>query len=373
MPALLPQAYIPAIVRLVRGNLKLNVCRLMAVLALLAFSACGRAPSARREFALGTVCSVNLYEYGNQKLYSGIFARLREIDRTMSARTGIFNNGDSSLMEINQNAGIAPVEIANDLLEVLEKATYYAEISGGAFDPTVGPLVNAWGIGTESERIPEPGEIARALSLINWQDLIINKEEGTAFLRRQGMALDLGAIAKGYAADEAVRIAREALADRAIIDLGGNIAAMGGRNGAIHDAALTPWRVGIQDPLKKRGEYLGVLSIINKSVVTSGVYERYFESGGKRYHHILSTTDGYPVDNGLLSVTIVADNSVDADGLSTAVFTLGFRQGLALLETIPDTEGIFVFDDRCVYITAGLKNVFRLSGDEYVMKDSADM
>ena len=337
------------------------------VLAALAFSACAKAPPppARMEFALGTVCSVNLFEYGEHKLYSRIFQRLREIDQTMSARTGIVNIGDSSLMEINQNAGIAPVKIGSGLLEVLEKAKYYAEISGGAFDPTVGPLVNAWGIGTESERIPEPQEINRALSLINWQDLIIDREQGTAFLRQQGMELDLGAIAKGYAADEAVRIAQEAQAGRAIIDLGGNIAAMGARGSANHES---PWRVGIQNPLGERGEYLGVLSIINKSVVTSGVYERYFESGGKRYHHILSTRDGYPVDNGLLSVTIVADRSIDADGLSTAVFALGFRQGLALLETIPGAEGIFVFDDRGVYITHELRDLFRLASNEYTMK-----
>ena len=346
---------------------------------LLATAACSKALPARAEFVLGTVCSINLYEYGSQKLYSLIFERLREIDRTMGAKEGILHGLEappfqgslevqpSFLVLINQNAGIAPVKVSDDLLDVLEKAVYYAEISNGAFDPTIGPLVNLWGIGTETEKIPEPGEIAQALPLINWQDLIIDRGQGTAFLRRRGMALDLGGIAKGYAADEAVRIVREASASHAIIDLGGNIAAMGTRSASKGGAAPTPWRIGVQDPLGERNAYIGILSISDKSVVTSGVYERYFESGGRRYHHILSTTDGYPVDKGLLSVTIVADQSMDADGLSTAVFALGFAQGLELAEKLPYAEAIFIFADRSVYITDGLMDSFTLTNDDYTI------
>ena len=334
-------------------------------LALAVVSACAKAPSGRMELALGTTCRVNLYEYGNQKLYSQIFKRIREIDQTMSAREGIFSHQLSNLMLINKNAGIAPVNIPNDLFEVLEKAVFYAELSGGAFDPTVGPLVNLWGIGTDNQKIPDKREIEHALTLLGWRDIILDKEKGTAFLKRPGMELDLGAIAKGYAADEAAGIARKAEAAHAIIDLGGNITALGGRVGKNGETAASPWRIGIQNPLGERGSYIGVLLISEKSVVTSGVYERYFEYNGKKYHHILSTEDGYPVDNSLLSVTIVADRSIDADGLSTAVFALGFDRGMALLEKIPETEAIFIFDDRSVYATAGLNGIFTLSNDEY--------
>jgi thiamine biosynthesis lipoprotein len=332
--------------------------------------ACAKAPPGQAELALGTKCGVNLFEYGNSKLYSRIFGRIREIDRTMSAREGVLHNGPSTVMVINQQAGIAPVKVGDDLFEVLQTAVRYAELSGGAFDPTVGPLVSLWGIGTETEKIPDQNEIEQALALINWKELILDREKGTAYLQRKGMELDLGAIAKGYAADEAVRIAREARAGRALIDLGGNIAVMGNRGGAKRRMPPAPWRIGIQDPLAERNAYIGVLLVSDKSVVTSGIYERYFENNAKRYHHILSTTDGYPVDNGLISVTIVADRSIDADGLSTAVFALGFQQGLSLLQAIPETEVIFIFDDRSVYITGGLIDLFMLTTDEYTMKET---
>jgi thiamine biosynthesis lipoprotein len=343
------------------------------------FGACARPASpARAEFALGTVCRVNLYELGTQKLYARSFSRLNEIDRTMSARAADSRSGLSSLMEINQNAGIAPVKVPQDLLEVLEQARGYAELTGGAFDPTIGPLVNLWGIGTENERVPSSDEIAEALALIDWRDLIIDREEKTAFLRRRGMALDLGAIAKGYAADEAARLVKEAKAARATIDLGGNVLAIGGRtpDRGVPDRGAPdrdekrealPWRIGIQDPLAERGSYIGVLLAQDKTVVTSGVYERYFESEGKRYHHIFSTSDGYPVDNGLLSVTIVTNRSIDADALSTAVFTLGYAHGMALLETIPHTEAIFIFEDLSVR-RKGLRETFSLANGRYTFR-----
>ncbi|MDR1574986.1 MAG: FAD:protein FMN transferase [Treponema sp.] len=335
--------------------------QLYACIIVVCFSACARpAPAARMEFALGTVCDINLYESGSDKLYARIFARIREIDRTMSARP---EAGDSEVARINRNAGIAPVEVSADLIEVLERALYYAELSGGAFDPTIGPLAALWdiGSGTSEGRIPDEEEIAGALALVDWRDLVIDRQRGTAFLRRQGMALDLGAIAKGYAADEAAGLAREGGAGRGIFDLGGNILALGGRDGK----RGAPWRIGVQDPLDERGAYIGVLPVRDKSVVTSGVYERYFEAGGRRYHHILSSGDGYPVNNGLLSVTIVAGRSIDADGLSTAVFALGYEKGKALIETLPDTGAIFVFEDHTVRITSGLEGIFSLTSDRY--------
>jgi thiamine biosynthesis lipoprotein len=359
-----------------RPTIRLFITLLPLVVFGITFNTCDKAlpAPARMEFVLGTVCRVNLYEFGTQKLYARIFSRLNEIDRTMSARAADSPGTLSSLMKINQNAGIAPVKIPEDLLDVLEQARKYAELTGGAFDPTIGPLVNLWGIGTENERVPSPDEIAQALELIDWRDLIIDRKGGTAFLMRRGMALDLGAIAKGYAADEAARLAKEAKAARAIIDLGGNVLAIGGRSpdrgvsdGGGKNRETLPWRIGIQDPLAERGSYIGVLLAQDKTAVTSGVYERYFESDGKRYHHIFSTRDGYPVDNGLLSVTIVTNRSIDADALSTAVFALGYAQGMVLLETIPQTEAIFIFKDLSVR-RKGLRETFNLVNGRYTFR-----
>jgi thiamine biosynthesis lipoprotein len=358
------------------------------------FLACVRAPPVQMEFALGTVCAVNLYEYGSNALYARIFSRIREIDRIMSAKPSGFQerpggreeNGPapgaaaaaggsavggaansaavfaaSELLLINRNAGIAPVKVHTDLLNVLERSLYYAELSGGAFDPTIGPLVKLWGIGTDAERIPEEGEIRQALALVNWQDLVINRKAERAFLKVPGMALDLGAIAKGYAADEAARIAGESGVKRAIFDLGGNILALGSRS------ETEDWRIGVQDPLGERGAYIGLLSVRDKSIVTSGVYERFFESGGRRYHHILSTEDGYPVNKGLLSVTIVAQKSIDADALSTSVFALGYEKGRTLIESLPGIEAVFILEDRSARITRGLEGNFKITNEEYIL------
>jgi len=345
---------------------------------------CSRPPRSQREFVLGTICVINLYESGSNRLYSRMFSRIREIDRIMSAFPGEFEEllNDSTIIDpnaagvgnpvstlvsgvlaINRQAGIAPVKVRADLLEVLVAAQRYAELSGGAFDPTIGPLVKLWGIGSETQRIPAVDEIDAALGLVNFRDLIIDRGAGTAFLRRQGMELDLGAIAKGYAADEAARIAREGRVKRGIIDLGGNILALGWRN----ERGSVPWRIGVQNPFDVRGESIGFLAVHDTSVVTSGVYERFFEAGGMRFHHILSTTDGYPVDNGLLSVTIVTERSMEADALSTAVFAMGYERGRVLIDSIPNAEVVFVFADRSVKITGGLSGIFTLTNNEFTL------
>jgi thiamine biosynthesis lipoprotein len=333
--------------------------RVLVFLPLVLYASCSPAPSVQREFVLGTVCSVNLFGTGNKAAYDAVFAEFRQIQEMMAfTRTpGGQDAPETALDLINRNAGIRAVAAPEELLEVLERARYYAELSGGAFDPTVGPLVKLWDIGGENPRIPAAAEIQEALSLVDWQDLQIDREAGTVFLRRRGQSLDLGAIAKGYAADRAAGILRGRSAGRAIIDLGGNIFALGERAGG------ESWRIGVQDPLKERGEYLGVLRIKDRSVVTSGVYERYFEEDGLRYHHILSTADGYPVRNGLLSVTIIADRSTDADALSTAVFALGLEKGLALVESQPNVEAVFVCEDGTVVLSSAAP--FTLEGEDY--------
>jgi thiamine biosynthesis lipoprotein len=307
---------------------------------------------------MGTICSVNLYNRGTPALYQAVFARLRELEGILSA-----NREGTDLDGVNRNAGIGPVPVRGELIEVLSAAADYAGRSGGSFDPTIGPLVKLWGIGGEAPRVPEEGEIRNALALVNWRDLLIDRAAGTVWLKRPGMALDAGAIAKGYAADEVVRLLREADVPGAVIDLGGNIFAYGSKTGG--GSKDGPWRIGIQDPLSDRGAYIGILEVRNKSVVTSGVYERTFEAGGKSYHHILSVQDGYPIHNGILSVTVIADRSLDADALSTAAFTLGYDRGRALVESVSGAEALFVFDDKSIRGTGGALELFTLADKNY--------
>ncbi|WP_461255137.1 FAD:protein FMN transferase [Treponema sp. R80B11-R83G3] len=309
--------------------------------------------SARTDFALGTVCSVTLFEKGKTGVCDEIFSRIREIENFMSV-----NISFSDVSRINAAAGISPVQVQEDTFKVIERAIYFAELSGGAFDPTVGPLVSLWGIGARP-RVPSVEEINEALPLINWRNIELDARLKSVYLAHNGMALDLGGIAKGYAADEAAKIIKSHEISRAKIDLGGNILLIGTR----YDKK--PWKVGIQKPDGRRGSIIGVLQIPEKTVVTSGVYERNFEKDGVLYHHLLSVTNGYPVKNGLVSVTIIADVSMDADALSTAVFVSGYEEGISILKNYGDAQAIFVFEDKRVIATPG--SDFTLTDKKYNM------
>jgi len=220
-------------------------------------------------------------------------------------------------------------------------------------------LVSIWGIGGENPRVPSQAEIDDALALINWRNVELNSERSSVFLKQAGMSLDLGAIAKGYAADEAAAIIRRAGLKRAIIDLGGNILTYGEKRDK------TPWKVGLQTPLEDRGAYFGIISGPEQSTVTSGVYEKFFEVDGKRFHHIFSPFDGYPAKNSLLAVTIIAKFSIDADALSTAVFVLGYEKGRALIESLEGTEAVFVFEDLSVRQTQ--KTGLALTNENFIL------
>ena len=330
-------------------------CSILFLIIIL--SGCSRPELSRTEFVLSTVCTITLYEYGKPDVYKKIFNRLREIDSLMSA----YLEG-SDVDRINKAAGKQPETVHPDVFEVIELACKYAELSGGAFDPTVRPLVALWDIGGDNERLPSQNEIDRVLPLINWRDIELDRKNHSVFLKRPGMALDLGAIAKGYAADKVTAIIKEERIPRAIVDLGGNIVLAGEKKDK------SPWKIGIQNPLNNRGSYAGIVQTKETSVVTSGVYERFFIADGTRYHHIFSPQSGYPVSNGLLSVTIITGVSAIADALSTAVFVLGYEKGNALVESMDGVEAIFVFEDMGVRVTGGLD--FTLSDNDFrILKD----
>ncbi|MDR2965133.1 MAG: FAD:protein FMN transferase [Treponema sp.] len=307
---------------------------------------CTQTNITRSEFVLGTNCTISLLENGNSRVVKDVFARLREIDNLMSV-----NLPASDISRINAAAGTEAVKVNKDVFKLIEKSLYFPEISGGSFDLTIGPIINLWGFNNKP-RIPLQEEIDIILPLVNRSKLFINSDSLTVFLKKEGMAIDLGAIAKGYAADEAAEIIINAGVKRAIIDLGGNIIVVG------ENKNNRPWRVGIQDPNRERGNYIGIVQIpaegLYTSIVTSGVYERYFIENGKRYHHIFSPFTGYPIDNELLSVTIISPNSMYADALSTAVFVLGYEKGLELINSIPETGAVFVFNDGSVRFTDGV-------------------
>ncbi|MDR2509798.1 MAG: FAD:protein FMN transferase [Spirochaetaceae bacterium] len=324
-----------------------------ALAALIFVSGCAEKSEWHETFALGTFCRLRFYEKAGRSVAGRVFARVHEIENITSA-----NKSGTELDIVNKSAGIKPVTVNPELITVLSTALHYAELSKdengrAAFDPTIGVLVKLWNIGTDSARLPEDYEIQEALPLVNWRKVIVNKDKGTVYLAEKGMRLDLGGIAKGYAADEAVRILKEEGVKNALLDFGGNLYALGRKGSEGY------YTIGVQDPEKPRGEYIGLIQLAGRSIVTSATYERNFELNGVYYHHILSTFTGYPVENELLSVTIVAPDSMDADALSTTVFALGYEKGSALVNSISEAESIYILKDGSIRVSEGLKTSFR--------------
>ena len=318
------------------------------------YSSCAQNTPVRSEFVLGTVCTLNLFDEGTANVYSEVFARLNELDAILSA-----NRDDSNIAKINNGAGIEPVKAAAETLTVLQAALVFSEKTEGLFDPSVGPLVKAWNIGTDYAAVPSSEKLKEALSLIDYKKISIDDEKGTVFLREKGMKLDLGAIAKGYAADEIVRILARHNIKKAIIDLGGNIYAFGEKAPGIS------WKIGVRDPEETDGASIMTIQVQNKSIVTSGVYERFFEQDGMRYHHILDTRTGYPSENDLLSVTIITGKSIQADALSTTTFLLGSQKGLIMVEQMEDVEAVFISRNRVITATSGVRDSIKILDGKY--------
>ncbi len=317
--------------------------------------------------AIGTTCSISIDAdtkgrvAGTDNLQaSDIFSEIRtlvdDIEQQMSVTIA-----DSTANKVNKAAGLQPVEISADFYKVLSEGLQFSEKSGGTFDITIGPLVSLWGIGSEDARVPSKAEINAALELVDYNRLSLTSDSGKyyAFLETEKMKLEPGGVAKGFSADKIAEYLHSVGVSSSLINLGGNVLALGTKLDG------SEWRIGIQNPDTSRGEYIGVLSISNKAVVSSGKYERFFIEDDRRYHHILSTKDGYPVENGIAQVSIICPVSMQADAMSTTVFSLGVEAGLALVEEMPDTEAIILMENKDMYLTSGLGDSFSLTDTSY--------
>ncbi len=271
----------------------------------------------------------------------------------------------SDLWNIKENAGVKPVKVSEETIEVIKTSLKYSQYTNGLFDVTTGPLVDLWAIDPPEGHVPTEEELKNTLSKINYEEMIIDQENSTIFLKDKGMIANLGAIAKGYIADEVKEVLVENGVDSAIINLGGNVLLLGGKPDS------SSFKIGVQDPISDRGAYLGLINARDLSVVSSGDYERYFEVNGKKYHHILNPATGYPTDNEIKQVTILSELSVDGDGLSTSTFLLGLKDGMELIENIDDTEAIFITKDNKIYLTKGIRDAFVFDeanyGDQYTV------
>jgi FAD:protein FMN transferase len=316
-------------------------------------------PMIKQFYTLGTIIQLKVYGDNDEKAIDEAIAKLNEIDDKMS----VFKDY-SEVSNINKSAGISPCKVSEDTYLVIKKAVEYSKLYDGVFDPTIRPIVSLWGINTKNSKIPEASEIKSDIKLINYKDIILNDKVRSIKLKYKNQAIDLGGIAKGFAADEVKNILIKNKIENAIIDLGGNIYVLGNKT----DGAL--WNVGIQDPLKARGEYVGIVSAADKSIVTSGNYERYFMNEGKRYHHIIDPSTGYPSENGVISVTVISDYSINGDALTTCAYVMGLDKGLKLIGSIKGTDAIFITEDKKIYATPGIKDTFKLTNEEYTYENS---
>jgi thiamine biosynthesis lipoprotein len=297
------------------------------------------------------------------EILEGAFGLLDEMEQKFSMR-----DPDSEISAVNAASGAEWVKISRDTYAVLASSVNAARLTGGAFDPTVGALTLLWQRRLADGKIPEDGEITEAVRKTGFRKLLLSAPDG-AFLDIPGGSVDLGGIAKGYASAAVRDYLREKGITSALIDLGGNVVAMGGR-AERGETERAPWRVGIQHPAKPRGAPICVLDISEGAVITAGVYERFREVGGRRYTHIFVPETGRPVDGELESVTVVSNDPAQADALSTAFMVMGEREALRLLSIIPGCDAVFVSrgarraDAYRITATAGLEGMLQPSASE---------
>lgn len=307
----------------------------------------------RTVFLLGTMINLKIWGGDGEEAIEEAIDKLNYIEDNMSA----FKE-NSDIGKINSSKG-ETVLVSKDSFDLIRKTIEYSDITEGAFDPTIRPLVKLWGIGAKDDYIPEKNEIIEELKLVNYKDIQFNINNRSIRLKNKKQSIDLGGIAKGYAADEVKSIFTKNGIKSAIIDLGGNVFVMGNK------IDNTPWNVGVQDPYKNRGEYVGYLKLKDKSIVTSGYYEKYFEKDGECFHHIIDPKTGYPSDSIIVSATIVSDKSIDGDGLSTGIYILGVDKGIEIINNKEEIEGVIITENKKIYITSGLKDSFILTNEEY--------
>jgi len=272
------------------------------------------------------------------------FAAVDRMDTLMS----VWKPG-SDILRLNDAAGKGPVPVSQEVLDALQRGIQAGDWTDGKFDITFGALSGLWRFDAqnESDRIPDRAEVARRLPLIDYRQVEVDPAEGTAFLKTAGMSAHLGGIGKGYAVDKAAAILRQAGFEHFLIQFGGDMFAAGLRDGR-------PWSVGLRDPRGPETRVFASLGLVNEAFSTSGDYERFFISGGRRYHHILDPDTGEPA-RGSRSVAIMARDSTTADVLSTGVFVLGPQRGMALVERLPDVEAVIVTDSNQVLVSSGLR------------------
>ena len=321
---------------------KLNII-ILSLALILGLSSCtfgSKQAVTKNGFFLDTIVTITLYEDDSKEYINKCFEIGKKYEDLLSkTREG------SDVYKIN-NANGQFVEVAPDTAYLIEQGKYYGDLSNGSFDISIGRLTTLWDFQNRTSA-PSTEEINSALGF-NYKNIEIDGNKVRLLTDKE--QIDLGGIAKGFIADKMKEYLASQGVTEGVINLGGNIVCLDKKDGKDN------YKIGIQKPFSTSGEVMDTISTSNKSIVTSGDYQRYFEENGRIYHHILNTTTGYPIDNDLDSVTIINSSSTAGDALSTIAFTYGLDKGLEFIESQKDTEAIFITKDGLVHKTSGLSN-----------------
>jgi thiamine biosynthesis lipoprotein ApbE len=303
---------------------------------------------------MGTTFTITIEGFADApRAAQAAFDEIRRIDRLLSTY-----KSESEISEVNRRAAREPVVVGPDFRAVVAASRIYYDLSDGAFDPTVYPLMQTWGFRKKENRLPTSEEIEKVLPLVNYQKVVLDDAAHAVSFADEGMALDFGGIAKGYAVDRAVEALKELGVTRAIVDAGGNFYGLGTPVGRKR------WKAGIRHPIRL-DEIIAQFPVSNAGVATSGNYERFFEIDGTKYCHIMDPRTGRPVPH-MLSATVIADTAMAADALSTSAFVLGEKRGLNLIEDLPGVEGMLIVQDADmtdgfrILLSSGLKDTIEI-------------
>lgn len=298
-------------------------------------------------FAMDTYISLTAYGENGDRALENAQSKMEELEALWSA-----TDENSEIYALNSSGG-ERITVSDETRDLLEFALSMADETDGALEPSIYPVLLAWGFTTGENRIPKEDELQRLLRDVGYERIAIEGNEVTV---PDGMKLDMGAVGKGYSGDVLTEILKEAGITSALLDLGGNVQVIGTKPDG------SRWRLGLRNPFDAE-EYLGVIEIADAAVVTSGSYERYFiGEDGKRYGHIIDPDTGYPAESGLASVTIVAKEGKLCDALSTSLFIMGREKAETYWREHGNFDMILITDEGKLYITEGISNVFSLSG-----------
>jgi thiamine biosynthesis lipoprotein len=317
---------------------------------------------------MDTYCTITVVSPTKEKAQEAIEAGFGEIKK-LEILLNYFS-GDSEISAINKAAGSNAVKVSSETLDIMQKTLKISELTNGAFDPTIAPVISLWPFSNKTLNNPVPSReiVEKALALVNYKKITVNPETAEIHLNNRGMEIDLGGIAKGYAADRAVQAIKGTGVSAALVAVAGDIRGFG------MSSAGNVWKVGIQNPRADEEnprpweDVIATISLKDRAVSTSGDYQRFLIKEGKRYHHILDPRTGYPAENNIMSVSVIAPEGYVTDSLSTAIFVMGISKGMRLLDSM-GVDGIIIDSDKKIHTTHNMKEILVILNDEYSLAE----